>query len=290
MINFGLGAFLTGLDYLRYELGNAKAAATSHPDTPVPEAQHARIKGNIDMVVRECAARLLLEEANHTSIKLEDLFRDYQYIKYTYRTLADLLQRLYDDIKRGASQQYFFHYPANLAPLVRSGLGGLGGPSGEWKAIIDAFPSARREIETSVDCFAMGDYPGSVFHMMRIAELGLRTIAKERGITNLSGKRGQPKPIEWGTWQEVFDVIDRQLAVIRKANPGPKRDAALAFYDTALSDLQTLRGLYRDPTMHFRETYDKGEAASAMFRVNSLMQSLATKLREDRVRKIAWGL
>jgi hypothetical protein len=288
MINFGLGAFLAGLRFLRYELGNAKAAATSHPDLAVPEAQHARIKHNMEMVTTECCARLLLEETTHTCLKLEDLFGFYEFEKYTYRTLAELLQRLYDDIERGASQEYFFHYPKNLAPLARAGIGGLNGPSDGWKTIVDAFPSAKREIETGVDCFAMGDYPGSVFHMMRIAELGLRTIAKERGIKGLGKKK--PKPIEWGTWQESFDAIENQLAAIRRASLGPKRDAALSFYDTALSDLRTLRGLYRDPTMHFRETYDKGEAASAMFRVNSLMQSLSTKLREDRVRKIAWGL
>jgi hypothetical protein len=65
---------------------------------------------------------------------------------------------------------------------------------------------------------------------------------------------------------------------------------AISFYDAALSDLRTLRGLYRDPTMHFREYYDKGEASSAIFRVQSLMQVLSSKLREDRARKIPWGL
>jgi hypothetical protein len=287
MINFGLGSFLQGLSFLDYELGLSKAAAANSPDQPVDIAQHSRIKNNIEFVMRESAARLLLEETSHTCVLIEDLFRKYEYQKYTYKTLADILERLQKDIQRGASQQYFFHYPRNLAPLVRAGLSRVGG---QWKTIVDAFPSAKREIETGVDCFAMEDYSGSVFHMMRIAELGLRAIAKERGVKSLAGKRGQPKPIEWGTWEEVFNAITGQLTVIRRANPGPKRDDALGFYDTAMSDLQTMRGLYRDPTMHFRETYDKGEAASAMFRVQSLMQTLSSKLREDRVRKIAWGL
>jgi hypothetical protein len=42
MINFGLGSFLAGLSFLRYELGNAKAAATSQPDLAVPEAAVVR--------------------------------------------------------------------------------------------------------------------------------------------------------------------------------------------------------------------------------------------------------
>jgi hypothetical protein len=158
----------------------------------------------------------------------------------------------------------------------------------DWKGILDAFPSSRREIETGIDCYALDDYPGCVFHMMRVAELGLRAIARERGITSLGRKK--PKPIEWGTWQEVFDAIGTELAVIRQASLGPQRDAALSFYDTALSDLRTMRGLYRDPTMHFRERYDKGEAYSAMFRAKSLMAMISTKLVEISPRKINWKL
>jgi len=151
--------------------------------------------------------------------------------------------------------------------MVRDGVGGSGDLRGDWKIVVDAFQSSKREIETGIDCFAMEDYAGCVFHIMRIAELGLRTIARERGVKSLAGKRGQTKPIERGTWQEVFDAIEGQLGAVRRASPGPKRDTALAFYETAISDLRTLRNLYRDPTMHFRETYDKGEAASAIFRV-----------------------
>jgi hypothetical protein len=51
-----------------------------------------------------------------------------------------------------------------------------------------------------------------------------------------------------------------------------------------------MRDLYRDPTMHFRERYDKGQAASAIFRVHSLMSSLASKLTESKTKKIKWGL
>jgi hypothetical protein len=142
----------------------------------------------------------------------------------------------------------------------------------------------------ALDCFALGDYPGCVFHMMRISELGLRAIAGERGIKTLTGKRGQPKPIEWGTWNEVFDAIENQLKAIRQGNQGPKRDAALSFYDTALSDLRRMRDLYRDPTMHFRETYDKGEAYDAIVRTNGLMTTLAPYLNETKPRKIRWGL
>jgi hypothetical protein len=97
-----------------------------------------------------------------------------------------------------------------------------------------AFPSSRHGILASIDCYALDDYAGCVFHMMGLAELGFRAIAKERGIKAV----GKNKPIQWGTWQDVFQAIETQLKTIRQTKAGPKRDAALSFYDTALSDLR----------------------------------------------------
>jgi hypothetical protein len=42
--------------------------------------------------------------------------------------------------------------------------------------------------------------------------------------------------------------------------------------------------------MHLRDTYDEGGAQSAMLRVRSLMQMLATRLNEAKPGKIKWGI
>jgi hypothetical protein len=293
MINFGLGAFLIGFDYLQYELGNAKAAATSIPNDPVPEAQHSRIESNVEMVMRECAARLLLEETIHTCVLIEDLFRRYEYQKYTYKDLADILERLQKDIKRGASQQYFFHYPRNLPPLVCDGIG-FGGAGGEWKGIIDAFHSAKREIEAGVDCFAMGDYPGCIFHMMRIAELGLRLLAIERGIRKVRNN----KPLEYAMWGEILHKLQEALDDLRTARGNKRsltakkrenREAAISFYSTIISDLQALLPL-RDRISHYRDKADIGQAFTSMNRVHEMMTVMAPRLNEANPHKIRWGL
>jgi hypothetical protein len=284
MINFGMGDFWEACRFLVGELHAASQQAGIN-DSVVDEAVRTRVETNVRFVVQECVEKLELESAWGACRKTLDMFTAANTKpsgpQFTYQKLANALERLYEEIEHAAKQESFFHYPRELAKIVR----GIGV---EWKDVLDAFPSSRREIETGIDCYALGDFPGCVFHMMRIGELGLRTIARERGIKSLGKKKS--KPIEWGTWQEVFDAIESQLKAVRQGNPGPKRDAAVSFYDTALGDLRTLRGLYRDPTMHFRENYDKGEAYSAIFRVQSLMRALSSKLREDRARKIPWGL
>jgi hypothetical protein len=51
-----------------------------------------------------------------------------------------------------------------------------------------------------------------------------------------------------------------------------------------------MQGLYRDPTMHFRDKYERGEAFDAMTNVFGFMSTLATKLDEAHPKKkIRWG-
>ena len=283
MINFKLGDFWVALDFVTSELDSAAREARDN-DRPVDEVHRDRVEKNVQIFAADCLEMLQISSADPALSRLDEMFSRAQSGKrygvgvYTYQQLWIGLQRLYEEIEHAAKQECFFHYPRELAKLV------LDIPS-EWKIILDGFPSSRREIETGIDCYAFGDYPGCVFHMVRIAELGLRTIARERGVKTV----GKKKPIEWGTWQDVFQAIETQLKIVRQAHAGPKRDAAVTFYDTSLSDLRRLQG-YRDPTMHFRATYDRGEAYDAMHRVKSLMQTLAFKLNETKVRRIRWGL
>jgi hypothetical protein len=95
-------------------------------------------------------------------------------------------------------------------------------------------------------------------------------------------------PLDWGTWGQIFQAIEPTIAAIQAKTNGPKKDAALAFYKTVLSDLRAMQG-FRDNAMHFRSDYDPGEADSAIFRAKSLMTTLATKLDESSTRAIPWS-
>jgi hypothetical protein len=41
--------------------------------------------------------------------------------------------------------------------------------------------------------------------------------------------------------------------------------------------------------MHFRKSYDDGEAQTAMLRARELMKTLASKLTEDSTRALPWS-
>ena len=157
------------------------------------------------------------------------MFRRYKIHQYEYSEIANALFRFYDDLRMELMGEYFFHYPREIVELIHR-------VDVDWKQALVGFPSLRREVMASIDCYALGDYSGCVFHMMRVAETGLRAIARERGVYSLKAKKNQTKPIAWGTWQEVFHAIGSCLVEIRNAPQGPKRDLALNFYNSALTE------------------------------------------------------
>jgi hypothetical protein len=275
MINFFLSSYLHGRSVLIHAAVSAKDEALKRPHEVVSAVEKSIIESNM-----RDAFRRIVDDAKFDLGKSPFDFDFLMAGCPTWNDLNLIFYRMREELENVENNEFFFHYPRNMAMAVLS-------INVDWKNVLapTAFPSSKREIETGIDCYAFGDYPGCVFHMMRVAELGLRTIARERGVRSV----GRNKPIEWGTWKDVFDAIEKELKVLRGKPAGPKRDAALTFYDAAISDLRMLQGLYRDPTMHFREKYDKGEAYSAMFRVQSLMSRLATKLSETNPRKIRWG-
>ena len=279
MINFVLHNFVFAHDSLRQLLNDTSEKAASEPLGEVSAVDHRRVASVVQVVADQCVEALYLRDAWDTIQELFGILGNQRMQPYTWGRVHSLLETLQRQISLQLQGEYFFHYMREDAHLLIE-------MEKEWGIVISSFPTVKPEVASGIDCFSIGHNTACVFHMMRAAEFGLRMIARERGIKIV----GRNKPIEWGTWTDVFRAIDDKLRAVRNATPGPKKDAALAFYNGALSDLRVLQSNYRDPTMHFRDSYDRGQAYSAMFRVKTLMANLASKLREDRIRKIKWGL
>jgi hypothetical protein len=130
----------------------------------------------------------------------------------------------------------------------------------------------------------LGHYTAAIFHFMRIAEYGLRALAKERKV-----RLGKGKPIEWGTWNDLILQIDkaaREFAQKRRA--GPRKDAALNFYSGAVANFNGFKDQYRNSTMHVRKSYEREEAGMAMRKVRDFMNELSEKVGEATKGSLKW--
>lgn len=255
MITFELGPFWLAMEDLKRAVQLA-SILHNQGDNVVAENNHSLFENHFKEIL-PIIRNMRLDSAFTACWKLDHLLKRYRYKRYTPNEIKLALERLIEDISLEMKQEVFFHYRRDLADLLRS-------IPAVWEDVICAFPSSRHEIEAGIDCFALGDYPGSIFHMLRIAEVGLRAIAKERNVKTVRGS----KPIEYAMWGEVIAALRDAIDMIRtaKGNKRPLtakrrayREIAVEFYSTIMGDMQALLPL-RDRTVHLRDAYDKGEA------------------------------
>jgi hypothetical protein len=270
MINFQLRDFIASLEHL--DLARMRARS-KHELEPMDAQTRLLIRMHIGRIEKSIIDLGMLKAAERYSRLVTALDAS-----STYGMILREIEELWNSIDSDTHEQFFCHYPVENAKIVL-------GISREWGVALKAFPSARQEIESGVDCYGLGHITACIFHMCRVGEIGLLVIAKERGIRSVKGGK---VPIDHATWGQVMQKIDQSLENIRQKPNGPRKDAALAFYSTVHSDLRAILNLYRDKTMHLRDKYDDGEARSAMFRARELMVTLAGRLTEGSIRAIPW--
>jgi hypothetical protein len=145
----------------------------------------------------------------------------------------------------------------------------------DWATTIKAFRSSEADIKDAVDCYACEHNTACVFHMMRVAEYGLRALARERQVTF-------PKhPLEWADWHNILDQTESKArAATTGMSRGPERDAMQAFYNGAVGQLHGFKDTYRNVVMHVRRSYDELDALRAINQVRDFMNGLSAKIGE----------
>ncbi len=132
-----------------------------------------------------------------------------------------------------------------------------------------ATPKINSEIKAAGNCLAAGLNTAAVFHLMRVAEFGLRKLAQR---LNLNAAR--QSPIEFATWGNLLDGIDTELRRIKGIPKGVSREEELQLYSNIAAEIRAFQYAWRDPVMHARfEAPD--EAENILNHVCRFMQRLA---------------
>jgi hypothetical protein len=144
-----------------------------------------------------------------------------------------------------------------------------------------AFKEAKADIVSAGGCIAAELPTAAVFHLMRVAEYGLRAVGKKLRVR--LKHRGARMPIEYGDWNDVIAAIRGQIAKARTLSRGPKKDAALTFYSDVADQCEYMKDIWRNTISHTRRPYLMNEALAVMSRVEAFMVRLATELRTAKV-------
>ena len=124
------------------------------------------------------------------------------------------------------------------------------------------------EIDEAAKCLSFGRATATVFHLMRILEVGLKSVHCHLGIdVDLSRSNKN-----WGS------ILTRIRDDIQLRGAGwPERD----FFQEIFARLDAIKDAWRNPTMHVEKVYLEQEAKVLFDNTRALMQKIATRMDEN---------
>jgi HEPN domain-containing protein len=229
-------------------------------EEPIPDSLYSTVKSayrDIQFNVSETQLNIAA-----CANAVEGLLAEYENARPTYRRIGDDIRMLRRFLKIFLEERRFFFIPPERAPYYSVNMLAfdttLGKAMKPFAVAIQSFPSAEEDVREAGNCFALGRYTATVFHLMRVVEVGLTAISNAKGIPSARNPN-------WGTC----------LAEIEKA---ARNDPSLK--EPALF-LRGVKDLWRNPTMHVERTYSEEEARSILNAVEAFMVHLATRFSEQ---------
>jgi hypothetical protein len=129
------------------------------------------------------------------------------------------------------------------------------------------FSRASLDIEEAAKCLALSRPTASVFHVMRVMEVGLKAIGNELDIPYAP------------SWESYISQITAKISEKR-----PKKSIDWIkdepFFRDVLGDLQSIKIAWRNPTMHIVRNYNSDEAEDIFRAARTFMKRLATRLSQ----------
>ncbi len=187
-------------------------------------------------------------------------------IGLTYQQLQNELTVLRECVEADLEKHMFLFVPTKKAELINE-------IDKTWGDIWKALPDSKYDTTQGIGCFAMGLDTATVFHFMRVAEHGLRYLARKLRIALTH--RGKPHPIEYADWEKVIQAIKNKIDAVRKLPMGSARQEKLTRLSDAADHCTFMKDIWRNTVSHARKPYKSSEALTAMDRVRDFMGFVA---------------
>jgi hypothetical protein len=171
-------------------------------------------------------------------------------------------QLLLDDL----SQHLFICIPAEYRELIEQEEPIFG------DSVANVFDKAKRDIEASSRCLALGEWTACVFHSMRVLEYGLRELAS---LVELPADAMAQE-----NWKNVIDQIEAKIRGMEALPKSAEKSAALKTYSEAALQFRYFKDAWRNYVSHTNEPSDERDASSVWNHVKEFMQQLADEIGE----------
>lgn len=122
------------------------------------------------------------------------------------------------------------------------------------------FPQMSEDISEAGKCLALNRPTSTVFHLMRVMELGVQKFGEKIGVNFVSEKN----------WQNILDESNKAIKAMDQKSSQTKALAA------ASANLYNVKIGWRNEVMHPKQTYTEDEAKAIFGSVEIFIRALVT--------------
>jgi hypothetical protein len=155
------------------------------------------------------------------------------------------------------SNEFYFHVDGSDVPLYMASE-----PFGA--SVSKKFPKAIEDISEAAKCLAFQRCTASVFHLMRVMEIGVRTLGRKLKVS---------VDVENETWYQIMEHVDGAIRKLPAQTANNKRRKAELAAISA--NLNAVRIAQRNEVMHPKQTYTREEAHAVYRATKAFMDHLA---------------
>lgn len=201
----------------------------------------------------------------YTLPKVRRLIQWLQSESISYVELAAECKDIYERVNDELNTRFFFSIDSKYVPYYNDF-------TTAWAGVMGHFPSTLSDIEEASKCFALNRYTATVFHMMRVMEVGLRVLGASLKDPDLDPKTNP-------SWDRILRRCRAELSKsLQDRSPEWRSDEP--FFSNASARLMAVKDAWRNPTMHVEQVYTEETSLDVFNHVQAFMRHLATKLHE----------
>ena len=252
---FTLRAQLTGIEYALRDTGKdlPNEGIAQIGDAIVPQLS----------VVEKIAQKLSMRSTLHQIERMRGLIKDDHPINGFDAEIRQLAIRITEELH---DRRFIYLTPENAELYESVALADV---------LIGKFGSARRDADEARVALALGLGTATVFHLMKVIELGIYGVRRCLGIV-------EPLRSEDNNWGRIVGQIQTNLTERNKKSSPPwlyPTDRAL--FDEFLSDIMIIKNAWRNSTMHVDRYYTPEEAKEIFSATKTFMARVAARCDEE---------
>ena len=169
----------------------------------------------------------------------------------TFRRAQNAMESWHNCFVSELETQMFFA----ILPHRISYIPGTGGICDSLKDALADFPDAIYDADQAGSCFATGNFSACVYHLMRVAEHGLVSVAASLKV--------DPDKLSKG-WDGCIQGIEGAIKTIASTKPTVDWQSEVKKYSDLCSWFTTIKTGWRNPASHIPRVYLE-PSASGMF-------------------------